>query len=103
MFADKVDCSERKSGIRPTGFIYSTASNGIKIGHLPGSVRGAAILAMGHYVPNINQTTSSPAAIRFNYALAILIELCSWRSVLFYKVDQLFPQKAEDLKKKDIK
>jgi GPH family glycoside/pentoside/hexuronide:cation symporter len=67
MFADKVDCSERQSGIRLTGFIYSAASNGIKIGQGPGSVRVTAILAMGHYVPNINQTASSLAAIRFNY------------------------------------
>jgi Na+/melibiose symporter-like transporter len=43
MFADKVDCSERQSGIRLTGFIYSAASNGIKIGQGPGSVRVTAI------------------------------------------------------------
>ncbi len=99
MFADTVDYTEWRSGVRSTGLIYSASSIGIKMGQGLGGALGAAIMAFGHYIPNVVQTASSLGAIRFNFAWIILIAVVLLAILLsFYNVDKLYPQIAEDLK-----
>jgi GPH family glycoside/pentoside/hexuronide:cation symporter len=99
MFADTVDYIEWKSGIRSTGLVYSASTISIKMGQGLGGALGAAVLAVGNYVPNIVQTASSLAAIRFNFAWAVLIAVVAAAIILFfYPVDQLYPTIMKDLK-----
>ncbi len=99
MFADTVDYVEWKSKVRSTGLIYSASSIGIKMGQGFGGALGAGMMALGAYVPNVPQVASSLAAIRFNFAWAILIALILLAVVVyFYDVDKVYPRIAEDLK-----
>jgi glycoside/pentoside/hexuronide:cation symporter, GPH family len=99
MFADTVDYVEWKTGVRSTGLIYSASSIGIKMGQGLGGAIGAVVLALGHYVPNVVQSASSLAAIRFDYAWAALIAVVIMTVILFfYPVDKLYPTILEDLK-----
>jgi Na+/melibiose symporter-like transporter len=99
MFADTVDYLEWKSGVRSTGLVYSASSIGIKMGQGLGGALGAAVLALGHYVPNVVQSASSLAAIRFNYAwVALIAVLLLAVALYFYRVDQVYSQIQEDLK-----
>ena len=73
MFADTVDYAEWKSGVRATGLVYSACSLGIKIGQGLGGAVCAMILTLGNYVPNVEQSASALAAIKFNFAWIGLI------------------------------
>jgi GPH family glycoside/pentoside/hexuronide:cation symporter len=101
MFADMVDYVEWKSGVRSTGLVYSASTISIKMGQGLGGALGAAVLALGHYVPNAVQTASSLAAIRFSFAWAALIGVgVGAVLLLFYPVDRLYPTILEDLKRR---
>jgi GPH family glycoside/pentoside/hexuronide:cation symporter len=99
MFADTVDYIEWKSGVRSTGLVYSASSIGIKVGQGLGGALGAAVMALGHYVPNVVQSASSLAAIRFDFVWAALISVIIMMVVLFfYRVDKLYPTIEQELK-----
>jgi GPH family glycoside/pentoside/hexuronide:cation symporter len=99
MFADTVDYIEWKSNVRSTGLIYSASSIGIKMGQGLGGALGAAVMAIGHYVPNVVQSDSSLAAMHFNFAWMTLIAVILLAVVIyFYRVDQVYPQILADLK-----
>ncbi len=101
MFADTVDYIEWRSGVRSQGLVYSASSIGIKAGQGLGGALGAAVMAFGNYIPNVVQSTSSLAAIKFNFAWIILIAVVLIGGLLmFYKVDKLYPKICEDLEKK---
>jgi GPH family glycoside/pentoside/hexuronide:cation symporter len=98
MFADTVDYVEWKSGVRSTGLVYSASTISIKVGQGLGGALGAAMLAIGHYVPNVIQSVSSLAAIRFSFAWAALIGIAIGAVALFfYPVDKLYPTILKDL------
>jgi GPH family glycoside/pentoside/hexuronide:cation symporter len=99
MFADTVDYVEWKSGVRSTGLVYSASTISIKMGQGLGGALGAAVLAIGHYVPNVVQSASSLAAISFSFSWAALIGIVIGAvALLFYLVDKLYPTIVEDLK-----
>jgi GPH family glycoside/pentoside/hexuronide:cation symporter len=99
MFADTVDYVEWKSGVRSTGLVYSASTISIKMGQGLGGALGAAVLAIGHYVPNVVQSASSLAAISFSFSWAALIGIVIGAVALFfYPVDKLYPTIVEDLK-----
>lgn len=101
MFADTVDYTEWKSKVRSTGLIYSVSSIGIKMGQGLGGAIGAGVMAIGQYIPNVIQSESSLAAIRFNFAWCILFGVILLAVLLyFYRVDRLYPRILEDLKKR---
>ena len=92
MFADTVDYIEWKSGVRSTGLVYSATTVSIKMGQGLGGALGAALLALGHYVPNVVQSASSLAAIKFSFSWAALIGIVIGGALLlFYPVDKLYP------------
>jgi GPH family glycoside/pentoside/hexuronide:cation symporter len=68
MFADTVDYIEWKRGVHSTGLVYSATTVSIKMCQGLGGALGAAVLALGHYVPNVVQSASSLAAIRFSFS-----------------------------------
>ncbi|MHC1740375.1 MAG: glycoside-pentoside-hexuronide (GPH):cation symporter [Anaerolineaceae bacterium] len=99
MFADTVDYVEWKSGVRSTGLVYSATTISIKMGQGLGGALGAAVLALGNYIPNVIQSASSLAAISFSYVWVALIGVVIGGVVLcFYRVDKLYPTILEDLK-----
>lgn len=99
MFADTVDYIEWKSGVRSTGLVYSATTISIKMGQGLGGALGAAVLGLGHYVPNIVQSPASLLAIQFNFTWAVLIAVAISAVILFfYPVDVLYPTILEDLK-----
>lgn len=101
MFADTVDYAEWKSGTRATGLAYSACSLGVKIGQGLGGALCATILAIGHYVPNVEQTPEALGAIKFNYAWVTLIaSVLLFALILLYKVDKLHPQIMSDLEQR---
>jgi GPH family glycoside/pentoside/hexuronide:cation symporter len=101
MFADVVDYTEWKSRVRSTGLIYAGSSIGIKMGQGLGGALGAAVMALGNYIPNVTQSDSSLAALRFNFAWTMLIGVILLGVILyFYNVDKLYPQILEDLRKR---
>lgn len=101
MFADTVDYTEWKSGVRSTGLIYSACSMGVKAGQGVGGALGAIILTLGNYVPDVVQSPSSLAAIKFNYAwVGVIASVLMFVLLYFYKVDKLYPQIIYDLENK---
>jgi GPH family glycoside/pentoside/hexuronide:cation symporter len=99
MFADTVDYIEWKSGVRSTGLVYSATTISIKMGQGLGGALGAAVLALGQYVPNVVQSASSLAAIKFSFSWIALIGVIIGGVVLFfYPVDALYPTILADLK-----
>jgi GPH family glycoside/pentoside/hexuronide:cation symporter len=99
MFADTVDYIEWKSGVRSTGLVYSATTVSIKMGQGLGGALGAAMLAIGHYVPNVVQSASSLAAIKFSFSWAALIGITIGGLMLFfYPVDKLYPTILANLK-----
>jgi GPH family glycoside/pentoside/hexuronide:cation symporter len=84
MFSDMVDYIEWKSGVRSTGIVYSVSSIGIKAGQGLGGALGAAVMALGNYIPNVVQSASSLRAIQFDFSWVILIAVVLlWLAVYF--------------------
>ncbi len=101
MFADTVDYTEWKSGVRATGIIYSACSMGVKAGQGIGGALGAIVLTLGKYAPDVEQQPSALAAIRFNYAwVGVIACVLMFVMLFFYNVDKMYPQISSDLEKK---
>lgn len=89
MMADTVEYNEWKTGIRPEGVVFSSATLTLKMGGaLSSAIAGYLLTAMG-YVPNVEQTATALMGILLLVTLIpVGIKLCAITLMYFYPLDE---------------
>jgi GPH family glycoside/pentoside/hexuronide:cation symporter len=103
MIADTIEYGQWKTGIRVEGMLYSSTTFGAKVGAGIGSAVALAIIgAAGYDGLAAVQTTEALEAIRTLY-LVVPIPFMILIPIIygFYKLDKIYPQVMEDLKKRE--
>lgn len=99
MIADSADYGEWKTGRRATGLYFSAAVFAQKAGWGIGAAIAGWILAVSHFVPNVEQTESAITGIKLLVSVipGILYMSCAI-FMIFYKIDK----KTTDQMKLDL-
>jgi GPH family glycoside/pentoside/hexuronide:cation symporter len=88
MLADTADYSEWKSGRRATGLVFSAATFAQKAGWGIGGALAGWLLAIFHFVPNVDQTETAITGIKLMISVfpGILYMSCAFL-LYFYAID----------------
>lgn len=103
MMADSIEYGQWKTGIRIEGTLYSATTFGAKVGGGVGAAIATTILGIAGYNGLAQaQTAQALTAIRSLYLYApiifmIILPVLYW----IYKLDKIYPQVIEDLKKRE--
>ncbi|MDG0874427.1 MFS transporter [Paenibacillus thiaminolyticus] len=101
MLADTVDYGEWRSGVRAQGLLTASSSFGVKFGMGFGGALAAWVLAIGHYVPNQDQTASGLTAIQFSCVwIPFMCFMLSVGLLLFYRLEHVEQRMNQDLEAK---
>jgi len=103
MIADTIEYGQWKTGTRVEGMLYSSTTFGAKVGAGIGSAVALAIIgAAGYNGLAAVQTPEAIAALKTLY-LIVPIPFMILIPVIygFYKLDKIYPQVMEDLKKRE--
>ncbi len=97
MYADIADYSEWKTGRRATGLVFSSSSMSQKFGWTIGGALAGWVLASFGFEPNVDQSETALLGIRLMISvIAAIGAFCSFLSIRFYKLDEVFMRKIEE-------
>lgn len=104
MQADPVDYGEWKTGINTAGSL--SAINGFlgKVAQAAAEGIGGVLLAWGNYQAGaVSQSAKALLAIKAMYLyIPMILLVCSIITMMFYKLDKIYPQMKEELEKRHM-
>lgn len=104
LLPDTVDYGEYISRERHSGLVYASASFATKLASGVGAIIASGVMQFGGYVNNsVTQSPSAMEAIMYSTTLIPIIMFVAGICIIsFYKLDKIFPEVINELKRRKV-